>query len=196
MHTQMNEPLTKSPYLLEGVSDAQLLSRLHALAKKDQSLTAELLAHLAEVDGRKLWADAAVSSLFGYCTERLGMSESMAYNRIQSCRAARRFPVIFGMVATGDLHVSAIKMLAKHLDEKNHLELLRSAVGKSKRELEQLLAERFPEPDARTVIRKLPVPRTERLEPALRLLVASTPAQPMISPHRSASSTLAQSARW
>ncbi|MFH0899433.1 MAG: hypothetical protein V2A73_02265, partial [Pseudomonadota bacterium] len=50
---------------------------------------------------------SATSSIFAYCTERLHMSEGVAYHRIMAARAARRFPVIFELVAEGALHLAA-----------------------------------------------------------------------------------------
>ena len=50
--------------------------------------TAALLAHIAEVDARKLYLPAAHPSMFSYCVEELGLSEDAAYSA--SRRRARR----------------------------------------------------------------------------------------------------------
>jgi 5-methylcytosine-specific restriction endonuclease McrA len=49
-------------------------------------------------------------------------------------------------------------MLAAHLDENNHKELLTKARGMTKIEVEKLIAISFPKPDCGDVIRKLPIP--------------------------------------
>src|SRR3989304_2258602 len=123
-----------------------LLAHPRTLAPRDHQLTADLVAHLAEVDARRLYLDEACSSMFTYCVERLRMSEPTAYKRIEAARAARRFPVIFERIAAGELHLAAVTLLAPRLTEDNHLELLAEAAHRSKREVERLLARRFPRP--------------------------------------------------
>jgi hypothetical protein len=147
-------------YDLRDLSSDRLLARLTALLARDHQLCADLLAHLAEVDARKLYLDQACSSMFVYCVERLHMSEPTAYKRIEAARVARRFPVIFDRVAAGDLGLTAVTLLAPKLTADNHLDLLAAAVHRSKRELERLLAARFPRPDVATLLRKVPEPRS------------------------------------
>jgi len=150
------------PADLASLSDARLIRRLKSLIKGDRQLTARLLAHLAEVDGRKLYLKFACTSLHGYCTARLHMSDSEAYLRIQAARTARRFPRIFEMVTRNQLHLTGIALLAPHLTDANHADLLKAAVHASKREIQILLAVRFPRPDAPTVVRRLPRPTVPR----------------------------------
>jgi hypothetical protein len=52
--------------------------------------------------------------------------------------------------------LSGIVKLAPHLTAQNRDELLRRASHRSKREIEVILAEMFPRPDAPTMVRKLP----------------------------------------
>jgi hypothetical protein len=55
--------------------------------------TAELIAHLAELETRTV-LEAEAHSLFSFCRDVLHLSEHSAYNRIAAARAARKFPVI------------------------------------------------------------------------------------------------------
>ncbi|MBN1962686.1 MAG: hypothetical protein JW841_17270 [Deltaproteobacteria bacterium] len=80
-------------------------------------VTAELLAHLAEVDERKIYLEQACSSLFSYCIERLGATEDETARRIHAARLARRFPVVFELVAKGELFLSSINLLAPYLPQ-------------------------------------------------------------------------------
>ena len=146
----------ETSYDLRSLSPDVLVARLQALLVRDQRLTAELVAHLAEVDARKLYVEAACSSMFTWCVERLHMSEATAYKRIEAARAARRFPVIFARIAAGELHLAAVTLLAPKLTEENHLELLAAAAHRSKRDVERLLAARFPRPDVAADLRKVP----------------------------------------
>lgn len=102
------------------------------------------------------------------------MAEGPAYNRIAAACAARRFPVIFEMVAAGRLHVTGIKLLSPRLSPDNQADLLEAAAKKSTRAIEQLLAERFPARDARAWIRKLPA-RSSNPAPAPAVPVSSPP---------------------
>src|SRR5437762_10825895 len=73
-----------------------------------------MLAHIAEVDARKLYVAAGYASMYRYCVGRLKMSEDVARKRIQAARAARQFPAIFAAVADGRLHLTAVVKLALH----------------------------------------------------------------------------------
>jgi hypothetical protein len=103
------------------------------------------------------------------------MSEPTAYKRIEAARAARRFPVIFERVAAGDLGLTAVTLLSPKLTDENHLDLLASAAHRSKREVERLLAARFPRPDVVSDLRKV----TGRPSPAVPPVAPPTAMPPM-----------------
>jgi hypothetical protein len=151
------------------LSDADLVAEVTSLAGREREATAQLIAYLAELDARRLYLPAGFSSLFTYCTEVLRLSEAEAYNRIEAARAARRFPVILDRLAEGSLNITTVRLLASDLTDHNHLELLDSASGKSKRSVEELLAQWFPQPDVASSVRKLPAP-------------SLVPAQPITAP--------------
>ena len=102
---------------LVSLADDELLERLSTLVDRHRRCEAELVAHIAEVDKRKLYLGKACSSMFSYSTEVLHLSEHEAYLRIACARASRRFPVLLDMLADGRLHLSAIAKLAPHLSE-------------------------------------------------------------------------------
>ncbi|MEE8310979.1 MAG: hypothetical protein V3R77_01895, partial [Candidatus Binatia bacterium] len=83
----------RSTGALANLSERQLLDRFADLVRQDQRHTAQLLAAIAEIDERKLWAKHACPSMFAFCVERFHMSESMTAKRIWAARTARRFPV-------------------------------------------------------------------------------------------------------
>ncbi len=143
-------------YSLTHLSDQTLLHDLVAALAHERSATAIVLAHNAEVDARRLHAPAGYPSMYLYCVQELNLSEDAAFKRIQAARVARRFPVIFGALAEGRVHLSAVGLLAPHLTEDTADELLAAASHKGKAEIEQLLAERFPRPDLPTLVRALP----------------------------------------
>ncbi len=124
-----------------------IIRRLSKLLSESRRVEAELLAHIGEVDARKLFAREACSSMFVYCTEVLHLSEAEAYLRIAVARAARRHPLLLEMLGDGRLHLSGIAKLAPHLTDFNRDQLLAGAAHQSKRQIEELLAELEPKPD-------------------------------------------------
>src|SRR5262245_27245436 len=141
---------------LTALSDHELLSHLNSLLGSQRELTAKLVATLAEVEERRLHLHAGYSSMFDFCTRRLKLSEGEAYRRINAARLFKRFPVIESMIASGAIHLSALQLLRERLTDENHAELLEAASGKSKKQVEEWLAARFPKQDVPSNIRKLP----------------------------------------
>ena len=123
------------------------------------------------------------SSLFAYCVEALGMSEGSAGRRVTAARVCRRFPEVFERVARGELHLCALCALAPHLNSENTAELFEACRGKSRRKVEALLAARFPRPDVREQIRRLPA-RTQvaRVPTEVQLLPARASEAPPLPP--------------
>ena len=154
---------------LTSFSDDELLRRLSNLLGQSRRDEADLVAHIGEVDRRRLYAREASPSMFGYCTEVLHLSEAEAYLRIAAARAAREHPVLLTLLADGRLHLTAIAKLAPHLTPENRDDILERAAHRSKREIEELVAEILPRPDAPAVMRKLPDRRAGTTSPALRL---------------------------
>jgi len=146
-----------NPYRLVGLGNSELLAGLSELARQSNMLTAQLLAHLVELEQRMLHLELGFSSLFAYCVEALGMSEGSAGRRVTAARACRRFPEVFERLARGELHLCALCALAPHLNSENVTELFDASRGKTRRQVEELLAARFPRPDVREQIRRLPV---------------------------------------
>src|SRR5450755_1647484 len=143
-------------YRLVGLKNSELLAGLSELVQRSQEITAEELAHLAEIEDRMLHLELGFASLFAYCVEALGMSEGAAGRRVAAARVCRRFPEAFEHVARGDLHLSALCALSPHLDPGNANELFEACRRKTRRQIEELLASRFPRPDVREQIRRLP----------------------------------------
>ena len=141
---------------LKALSDDELLSCLADLVRRSRCVEATLIAHVAEVDERRLYLRDA-PSMFAYCTQVLHLSEHEAYARITVARAARRLPVLLDMLRDGRLHASGIGKLVPHLTDENVDELLLRATQKSKRQIEELVAAIAPQSDVPVAVRKVPV---------------------------------------
>jgi hypothetical protein len=175
--------------LASGLSDHDLLARIGVLASREREATAELVAHLAELDVRPaLYAAQSYGSLFGYCTKVLGLSEDAACNRIEAARACRSFPLIVDLLTSGAMSLTSVRLLRKHLTTENHQAVLARACGRSRREIEALVAELAPRPDVPSSVRKLPTVAPN--PPLMSALAASPPATHSQAPISGASEPL------
>src|SRR5690349_8469874 len=156
----MNHPSIMS------MSNDELVAATRELARRSCTVEANLLLHLGEIDQRRLYLDRAFSSMFAFCTRELGFSEGAAYNRISVARAARKLPALIDAVRVGSVHLAGLRLLAPHLTDENHAEVLHRAAGRSKEEIRELVAALAPRPPLPPVLRKLPDQCGSRLAPA------------------------------
>ena len=163
---------------LADLSDEQLVAEVELLAGSERRATAVLIRALMELDARRLYLGEGYSSLFTYCTQALHLAEGAAYNRIETARAARRFPMILDGLEDGSLTLTTVRLLAPHLSVVNHESVLASAHHKRKQDIEQIVAALNPKPAAPTVIRKLPI-RSQRETEAGAPDLASSAAVPL-----------------
>ena len=165
------------------LSDDDLLATVKRLASMESRATAALVRSLMELDVRRLHLGEGYSSLFTYCTQALHLAEGAAYNRIEAARAARRFPALLTALDDGAVTLTTVRLLALHLTEANHQDVLNSARHKGKREVELLVASLRPLPAVPSTIRKLPEPGPRRLDanPNATPPVA-TPRPPVVAP--------------
>jgi 5-methylcytosine-specific restriction endonuclease McrA len=165
-------------YSLTHLSDRDLLGRLAALVARDRVTTAELLAHISEVDARKLYLPAACPSMLVYCVRELHLSEDSALKRIHAARAAREFPEIFAALAEGRLHLSAVVQLAPHLTQENADGLFSAAAWKTKSEIQKLLAERFPRTELLPLVEAVPTTDSQLAPGRLETSAPKTVVEP------------------
>ncbi len=136
------------------LNDAALVSALTRLACNEREAMVALIVHLAEFDSRRLYVGLGFQSTWAYCMEVLRLSEDATCNRIETARMARKYPVVLDMLETGALSPTTARLLAKRVTDENVEVLLAEAAGKSKRQVEEILARHFPEADVRDSVRK------------------------------------------
>ena len=146
---------TISPKQIAALPDRELLEAAKRLAAIERSSTVDVIFALAEVERRSLHLGEGYSSMFDYCTRALHFSEHAAYGRIEASRLARRFPMILELLRGGAVTLTTVGLLAPHLTDSNHAELLSDASHKSKRKVEELVARLSPRPHVATSVRKL-----------------------------------------
>jgi len=166
------------PFATSHFSNRALLADLKAMVARECGSTAVVLSRIAEVYERKLYLEEGYPSMFAYCVQELHYSQDAAYKRISAARTARRFPAVLVALAEGRVHLRSVLMLAPHLTSGNADELLAAATHKTRVELEQLLAQRFPRPDLperMQALRSPPAPTRMAAPPAPGLMVQLAP---------------------
>jgi 5-methylcytosine-specific restriction endonuclease McrA len=161
----MNACVTTNPFATSHFSNQALLLDFDQRVAHDRKSFAVILTRIAEIDERKLYLAEGYSCMKAFLMERMRLTEGAAYKRLTTARLARQYPGIQVALADGRLHMRAVLMLGPYLTSGNADELVAAAAGKTRFELEVLLAGRFPKPD---------VP--DRLEP-----IVSSPAASVIS---------------
>ena len=132
---------------LGDLSNEELLVSFRARVRNANINEASIVVHLIEIEERRIDRDSACSSMWSYCVEREGFSESQAYTRLAAADVVRAFPLALGYLERGDIHLCGFVELRRVLTAGNHEELLREASGKSIRALKELIAARHPKPD-------------------------------------------------
>ena len=143
------------------LTNQELIATLKSQVSGERKAQVIYLACLAEMEDRMLYAELGYSSMFNYCVQELGFAEGSAGRRIRTARLARQFPIIYTLIEEGKIHMTAISILGSLLTEENHREVLEEACGKTKEEMELLVARLSPQPETRDLIRTIPQPKLE-----------------------------------
>lgn len=145
----------RAALVLQDRSDQELLDGVFAAVTREFEDVALVVAHIAEMDVRKLFPGEGCSSLKAYCMEVLRLTEDQAYSRIAVARTAQKFPVVLDMLADGLVHLTAVDRLGPSLTEENHLSILAEATHKSMAEVEEIVARLRPKPAVPSSIYKV-----------------------------------------
>ncbi len=136
---------------LAELSDAELLAQVARLATQERDATVALVAHLAELDARRLYLAEGYPSLFAYCTQRLHLAEHAAYGRIEAARVVRRYPVVLERLADGSVTLTTV--VAPLAPERYRVQFTASAETYAKLRLAQdLLRHQIPAGDVGQVL--------------------------------------------
>jgi len=123
----------------------QVRQQLQDLVAKQREHLALLLAHLAEIEHRGLHETLGYPTMLDFAIDHLHMDEEEAPERIEVARTARAFPLLFDAIADGRLHLAAVRLMAPYLTEDNAGEMVAAMTHRPESEIEELLAEWFPE---------------------------------------------------
>lgn len=138
------------------LKDDELVRTVKFLAEHARRNELRLLVHLSEFDSRRLCLEEGYRSLFEYCTGTLGFDEQESYRRIRASRIIRSYPAARIALESRKVTVAALVVLSPWLTRENASSWLKSAEGRSKRELEALVAAHYPQAPQPDSIRNLP----------------------------------------
>lgn len=157
---------------LRALADEALVERVRHCVSNERVATAELIATLGEFDVRRLYLGEGYGSLFNYCIHSLHLSERAAGSRIAAARLARRFPIVLELIADSRVSLTAVSLLARHLNEANHRLLLEEATHKTAGQVQIMVARLAPKPDAPALVRRVPASVEIELTPPAPLALA------------------------
>jgi hypothetical protein len=167
---------------VDAQADAAVLAGARRLADGHHRNVAFLVAHVAVVDGRRLFAERH-PSLFQYCRVELRLSEGAAANLIETARVARRFPLVLSLLQDGSINPTTVRVLSTSLSAENHADLLRAAIGRTKLEVQAMAARLRPAPDVPTTLRKVPAPPVvQRMSAASLFHHPAVEQRPVVAP--------------
>src|SRR5882724_11627826 len=137
---------------MASISDDELFATVRHLTARSNVALADLLLHLGEVERRGVHRLRACASLYTYCIYELRLSEDAAFRRSKAARLVREYPELHDAIAKGEIHLTGVLMIGPHLGGERHVEILRRARFRSKRDLLRLLAEIDPKPEVPALV--------------------------------------------
>jgi hypothetical protein len=114
-----------------------VVGKLKKTLSAEASSVAEFLALLLELDASRGWAELGYASLFGFCHLHLNLTRAESYSRTRLARLAGDVPQVISLLKSGDVSLSALRILAAILTPDNFSEVLSAIRGKSTREIEE-----------------------------------------------------------
>jgi hypothetical protein len=150
MHVDVNRDLDR----LRELSDDDIVAGLNELDHAACQVGAALVAHLVVIKERSIHLARGYSSIVDYCVQWLGCSRDIAYKRSAAVKVAEVHPTVIESLAAGEMSMSALAVLAPYRDDS---ELVRVAMGRSRRQVQKLIAERHPDADWNRFQRVRPV---------------------------------------
>ena len=159
-----------------NVSADDLALRLRQLVGLERNVQTDFLLCLSDFDRVRGYERFGHANLWDFCRKELGLLECATFRRTHAVALLQRHPQAEAYLRDGRLWMTTFVMLEKvlNLPGADADELFAAAAGKSKKEVEYLVACRMPvavEPP--THLRKLPAPRIVEQAVAVAVAVAN-----------------------
>ena len=141
---------------LRELSDDELLREMRFLAERARHNDLRLLAALVEFEHRRLEAKAKVRNLYDFCRYNLGFDENESYRRSKAAILLNGYPQAWTLLEKRRITLSALVVLSSVVKPENAEKWFAKAQGKTRRELEFLVAAAHPSPTVPDYVRTLP----------------------------------------
>lgn len=137
-------------YDLRKLKDSQLLEITQKLVKNEKQQTLLVIAHLEEIQRRRLFASFAFSSMLDYCRFELGYSEAEACVRLSAMRLTKENQLAKKKLIEGEISLTVLsktsssikrqeELCGEKLNQEQKAEIIQSVCGKSTREADLIL---------------------------------------------------------
>ncbi len=136
---------------IHAMCDDEVESRLKYLASKERELLHLILAHINEIEIRRIFLARGHSSMYEYLTKELQYSGAAAMRRLSAARLMREIPSIARQIHVGAVNLSQLSELSRALREKEKtgieisteqkVGILQSVMGKNTLETQREIAQ-------------------------------------------------------
>jgi len=100
---------------------------------------------IAEIERDEIYVELGYGSIWDYLRRMHKQSDTMIHYRLRCARAVLRFPQVIERLRDGSLCITTLAELTKIMNESNCEDLLAEALGKSRREVERIVAREKPQ---------------------------------------------------
>ncbi|MEK2690489.1 HNH endonuclease [Bdellovibrio sp. GT3] len=136
---------------IHTLSDVEVESRLKYLSQKERELLHLVLAHIKEVEIRRIFLQRGYPTMYEYLTKELRYSGSAAMRRLEAARVLGEIPSVARKIHEGSVNLSQLSELARAVKEKGKegieistqqkSEIIEKISGKSTLETQREIAE-------------------------------------------------------
>lgn len=91
---------------LRSLTDTQLEKSIESVRARELTTLSEMLAHLREIDRRRLYSKRGFRSLHDYAIRKLRYAEDQAHRRVSAARLVRDLPEIESKIVDGSLKLT------------------------------------------------------------------------------------------
>lgn len=127
----------------KSMSHGALVQGLRHALSTERLAIVDFMLHLDEYESRGLHEIDGYSSLFKYLVNGLNLSEPAAAKRLTAMRLMRRWPMVSQLISSGQIHLTGLYTLSKHLNDGNHVAVLEDCFGRSKTWIDAYLGREF-----------------------------------------------------
>ena len=129
-------------------SNHELVVDLKRLVQTERRILSDVVAHLEEVNRRKLFIDMGYKSLLKYCVGELKYSESAAYRRIKTIKLAKIVPDLVNEIKKGAINLSQSAMAqglfdGRKVEKEKQKSIISEIRNKSAKKSEDIIRERL-----------------------------------------------------